>query len=389
MAVRFGALTSDTNGSPVRGFNMGGIMIELQHVRKEYDLVTPLEDVSTTIQKGDVIAVIGPSGTGKSTLLRCINLLERPTSGHIFVDGEDITDKACNINRIRTKLGMVFQSFNLYEHLTVVENCMLAQTVLLKTPRQAAYDKAMQLLASVGMERNALQYPDQLSGGQKQRAAIARTLSTDPEIILFDEPTSALDPITVSEVEEVIAGLAKKGCTMMLVTHSMDFAHSVSNRVFYMDQGGIYEEGTPEQIFHHPQKERTRKFIRRLASLEMEVTEISHNLHEETGKIFAVLRTKKCEPEWLLKVCHAYEEVCNLMFRMILGDERTFSVSLEYSSKEKRMYMSFTPHSKSSSIQTLEQPQSQLEYKMIRHYCTDLYEDQSDKGIGIRYTLVF
>jgi polar amino acid transport system ATP-binding protein len=389
MAVRFGALTSGANGSPVRGFNMGGIMIELQHVRKEYDLVTPLEDVSTTIQKGDVIAVIGPSGTGKSTLLRCINLLERPTSGHIFVDGEDITDKACNINRIRTKLGMVFQSFNLYEHLTVVENCMLAQTVLLKTPRQAAYDKAMQLLASVGMERNALQYPDQLSGGQKQRAAIARTLSTDPEIILFDEPTSALDPITVSEVEEVIAGLAKKGCTMMLVTHSMDFAHSVSNRVFYMDQGGIYEEGTPEQIFKNPQKERTRKFIRRLVSLEMDVTEKTHNLIEETGRIFRFLSDKELEPKRVMNVCHAYEEFCILMFRELLGDDRSLTVILEFSAGNNKLTMSFAPHSLRESVSDREQIHEFLEYKLISYYSVDMFAEQSDEGVGFRYTLEF
>lgn len=364
-------------------------MIELQHVRKEYDLVTPLEDVSTTIQKGDVIAVIGPSGTGKSTLLRCINLLERPTSGHIFVDGEDITDKACNINRIRTKLGMVFQSFNLYEHLTVVENCMLAQTVLLKTPRQAAYDKAMQLLASVGMERNALQYPDQLSGGQKQRAAIARTLSTDPEIILFDEPTSALDPITVSEVEEVIAGLAKKGCTMMLVTHSMDFAHSVSNRVFYMDQGGIYEEGTPEQIFKNPQKERTRKFIRRLVSLEMDVTEKTHNLIEETGRIFRFLSDKELEPKRVMNVCHAYEEFCILMFRELLGDDRSLTVILEFSAGNNKLTMSFAPHSLRESVSDREQIHEFLEYKLISYYSIDMFAEQSDEGVGFRYTLEF
>lgn len=364
-------------------------MIELQHVRKEYDKVTPLEDVSVTIQDGDVIAVIGPSGTGKSTLLRCINLLETPTSGHILVDGEDITDKKCNINRVRTKLGMVFQSFNLYEHLTVVENCMLAQTVLLKTPRQEAYEKAMSLLRSVGMETQALQYPDQLSGGQKQRAAIARTLSTDPEIILFDEPTSALDPLTVGEVEEVIASLAKKGCTMMLVTHSMDFAYSVSNRVFYMDQGGIYEEGTPDQIFKNPQKERTRRFIRRLASLDMEVTEQSHDLVGELGKIYSFLSAKGLDIERIINASKSYEEVCSLMFHEILGVERTFNVILEYNAGEERLTMSFAPHSLNDPFPSQEHIASLLEYKLINYYSVDKREEQSDDGIGVRYTLTF
>ena len=364
-------------------------MIELQHVRKEYGQVVPLEDVSVTIQDGDVIAVIGPSGTGKSTLLRCINLLEMPTSGHIFVDGEDITDKKCNINRVRTKLGMVFQSFNLYEHLTVVENCMLAQTALLKTSRQEAYEKAMLLLRSVGMEKQALQYPDQLSGGQKQRAAIARTLSTDPEIILFDEPTSALDPLTVGEVEEVIASLAKKGCTMMLVTHSMDFAHSVSNRVFYMDQGGIYEEGTPEQIFKSPQKERTRRFIRRLASLEMEVKEESHDLVGEVGKIYQFLSAKNLDTARIISACKSYEEVCSLMFHECLGAEKTFDVIVEYDTGENRMTMSFAPHSLNDPVPEKERVESLLEYKLIRYYSVDRCEEQSDKGIGVRYTLTF
>ena len=364
-------------------------MIELQHVRKEYDQITPLEDVSTTIRSGDVIAVIGPSGTGKSTLLRCINLLETPTSGHILVDGEDITDKKCNINRVRMKLGMVFQSFNLYEHLTVVENCMLAQTALLKKPRQEAYEKAMALLCSVGMDRQALQYPNQLSGGQKQRVAIARTLSTDPEIILFDEPTSALDPLTVGEVEEVIADLAKKGCTMMLVTHSMDFAHSVSNRVFYMDQGGIYEEGTPEQIFNAPQKERTRRFIRRLASLEMEVTEQSHDLAGETEKIYRFLSARNLGVDRIINACKSYEEVCSLMFHEFLGDIRAFDVILEYGVGESKFTMSFAPHSLDRSAPSLERLMSLLEFKLISYYSVDKYEEQSDKGIGVRYTLSF
>ncbi len=364
-------------------------MIELQHVRKEYNQVTPLKDVSATIHDGDVISVIGPSGTGKSTLLRCINLLETPTSGHILVDGLDITGKGVDINHVRTKLGMVFQSFNLYEHLTVVENCMLAQTVLLKAPRQEAYKKAMSLLRSVGMEKQALQYPDQLSGGQKQRAAIARTLSTDPEIILFDEPTSALDPLTVSEVEEVITKLAQKGCTMMLVTHSMDFAYSVSNRVFYMDQGGIYEEGLPDQIFNHPQKERTRQFIRRLACLEMEVTEASHNLNEETGKIIAFCTEKEIDAKRAMSACNAYEEVCNLMFRECIGDDRTLSVILEYDAARTKLSMSFAPHSLVSPLPTKERIQSLLEYKLIEHYSVDLYAEQSDEGMGVRYTLMF
>ena len=364
-------------------------MIELKHLRKEYDQATVLEDVNLTINDGDAIAVIGPSGTGKSTLLRCINLLETPTSGQIIVDGEDITAKGCNINRIRTKLGMVFQSFNLYEHLTVVENCMLAQTVLLKTPRQEAYNKAMSLLKSVGMDKQAMQYPDQLSGGQKQRVAIARTLSTDPKIILFDEPTSALDPITVGEVEEVIAGLAKKGCTMMLVTHSMDFAHAVSNRVIYLDQGGIYEEGTPDRIFNDPQKERTRKFIRRLSSLEMDVKETSYNLNEETGKIIVFCSEKSVDANRAVSACNAYEEVCSLMFGECLGEDRTLSVFLEYSVAEDKLSLSFAPHSLISPIPSQERIQSLLEYKLIRYYSVDMYQEQSDGGIGVRYTLVF
>ena len=364
-------------------------MIELRHLRKEYDQAIPLKDVNVTINKGDVIAVIGPSGTGKSTLLRCINLLETPTSGEVLIDGKDITEKGVNINRVRTKLGMVFQSFNLYEHLTVVENCMLAQTVLLKTPRQAAYDKAMSLLRSVGMEKQALQYPDQLSGGQKQRAAIARTLSTDPEIILFDEPTSALDPLTVGEVEDIIEKLSKKGCTMMLVTHSMSFARTVSNRVFYMDQGGIYEEGSPEQIFDAPQKELTRRFIRRLENLEMIVSETSHNINEEMGRIINFFGEKQFDAKRSMNACHVYEEVCALMFREFLGDEKAMTVSLEYSSSEKKMFMSFAPHTLVSPAPTEEYIRSQLEYKLIQHYAVNMYEEQSDRGVGVRYTLEF
>ncbi len=239
-------------------------MIEIKNLRKEYDIVTPLKDVSVTINDGDVISVIGPSGTGKSTLIRCINLLEKPTSGRIIVNGEEITAKGANIKKIRQKMGMVFQSFNLFGHLTVIENIMTAPVDILKKGRQEAYDKGMELLERVGLAEKALSYPDELSGGQKQRVAIARTLAMDPDVILLDEPTSALDPTMVSEVQAVIRDLSVSGKTMMIVTHEMNFARAISNRIFYMDEGGIYEEGTPDEIFENPRRDRTRKFIKGL-----------------------------------------------------------------------------------------------------------------------------
>ena len=246
-------------------------MIRLEHIRKEYPGVVPLEDVSAEIRDGDVISVIGPSGTGKSTLLRCINMLEIPTSGRIWLDETEITAPGCDLSKVRQKMGMVFQSFHLFSHLSVIENLMLAPIDLLGQSRQEAYDKGMELLKTVGLGDKAKSYPDQLSGGQKQRVAIARTLAMGPEIILFDEPTSALDPAMVGEVQAVIRELSRSGKTMMIVTHEMEFARSICNRVFYMDEGGIYEEGPPEQVFQNPVRERTRRFIRRLQILELVV----------------------------------------------------------------------------------------------------------------------
>lgn len=242
-------------------------MITIKNLRKEYPNVTPLKDVSVEIRRGDVISVIGPSGTGKSTLLRCINFLEVPTKGEIVVDGVVTTDKNCKISEVRKKMGMVFQSFNLFAHKTIIENIMMGQVDLLGKSPQEAYDKGMELLRTIGLSDKALAYPDELSGGQKQRAAIARTVAMEPEIILFDEPTSALDPTMVGEVLSVIRRLAGQGMTMMIVTHEMKFARDVSTRVFYMDQGELYEDGTPEQIFEHPRRERTRVFVRQLKVL--------------------------------------------------------------------------------------------------------------------------
>lgn len=246
-------------------------MIRIEHLRKQYETSCPLKDVNVTINEGDVICIIGPSGTGKSTFLRMINLLDKPTSGKIFLDDVEITAKGYKPEIARRKMSMVFQNFNLFNHLSVIENLVTPQVDLLKKSPKEAYDKAMLLLDKIGMSKQYLHYPAALSGGQKQRVAIARALVMEPEVILFDEPTSALDPIMVSEIQDIIKYLAKDGQTMLIVTHDMKFAEEVANRVFYMDQGGIYEDDTPEVIFHHPKRTRTKAFVENLNVLKLVV----------------------------------------------------------------------------------------------------------------------
>jgi polar amino acid transport system ATP-binding protein len=239
-------------------------MIQIKHLQKSFGKIEVLTDVNLNIKCGEVISIIGPSGTGKSTFLRCLNLLEQPTGGSIVIDGEEVLNGRINTSKLRQKMGMVFQSFNLFNHLSVLDNVCIGPVKLLGKSRKAAEEKAMELLKLVGMAEKAHAMPDELSGGQKQRAAIARSLSMEPEIILFDEPTSALDPTMVSEVLSVIRALARQGMTMAIVTHEMSFARDVSTRVVYMDKGIIYEEGTPEEIFEHPKRERTRVFVNRI-----------------------------------------------------------------------------------------------------------------------------
>ena len=236
-------------------------MIKVKNLHKKFDELEVLKGIDEHIRPGEVVVVIGPSGSGKSTFLRCLNQLETATEGEIYVDDELITDPKCDVNKVRQKMGMVFQQFNLFPHLTFLENITLAPVMLKKMTKDQAKEKAMELLRRVGLEEKAEAYPVQLSGGQKQRVAIARALAMNPEIMLFDEPTSALDPEMVGEVLDVMKDLAESGMTMVIVTHEMGFAREVASRVIFMDQGIIMENGTPEEVFTNPKNERTKLFL--------------------------------------------------------------------------------------------------------------------------------
>lgn len=236
-------------------------MITVKNLQKQFKDHKVLLGIDEVIQDGEVVVVIGPSGSGKSTFLRCLNLLETPNGGEIYIDDEMINAPKVDVNKIRQKMGMVFQHFNLFPHLTVLENITLAPIKVKKMAPEQAKQKAMELLKTVGLVEKADAYPAQLSGGQKQRIAIARSLAMEPEIMLFDEPTSALDPEMVGEVLEVMKDLAKSGMTMVVVTHEMGFAKEVASRVLFMDEGVIVEQGTPEAIFEHPTHERTKSFL--------------------------------------------------------------------------------------------------------------------------------
>ncbi len=236
-------------------------MINVKNLQKSFGGVEVLKGINTEIDKGDVICVIGPSGSGKSTFLRCLNMLERPTGGQIIFEGDDLTDKKIDLDLHRQKMGMVFQQFNLFPHMTVMKNLTVAPMMLKKVPEEQAKAKALELLGKVGLADRADAYPNQLSGGQKQRVAIVRALCMEPDVMLFDEPTSALDPEMVGEVLDVMKKLAADGMTMVVVTHEMGFAREVSNRVLFLDDGVILEEGTPDEIFNHPKNERLRSFL--------------------------------------------------------------------------------------------------------------------------------
>ena len=243
---------------------MGNEIIKIEHLRKDFGSRCVLKDINFTVKPKEVVCIIGSSGSGKSTLLRCINLLERPTSGEIFYHDKDITTGKMSLAKLRSKVGMVFQQFNLFNNLTVLENCVIGQMKVLKRSKKNSEDMAMKFLTKVGMEKFINAKPSQISGGQKQRVAIARALAMEPEVLLFDEPTSALDPEMVGEVLKVMKDLAQSGLTMLVVTHEMGLAQEVSDRVVFMDQGVIVEDDKPEVIFNNPQHKRTQEFLSRM-----------------------------------------------------------------------------------------------------------------------------
>jgi len=276
-------------------------MISVRHLQKSYNGVPVLRDVNAEINKGEVISIIGPSGTGKSTFLRCLNRLETPDAGSIVVDDVDVTDRKADIPSVRRKMGMVFQSFNLFGNLTILGNVMAAPCDLAKMPEPAARRRALELLDRVGLADKAQALPDELSGGQKQRVAIARALAMDPQILLFDEPTSALDPTMVGEVLEVMRGLAKSGMTMLIVTHEMGFARDVSTRVFYMDQGVVYESGAPAEVFARPKKPRTAEFVGQVCLKQ--ARDVVRLLREG---VLADGRVDEMEAEMLLRIAEPF-----------------------------------------------------------------------------------
>ena len=286
-------------------------MISIKHLSKTFrnpdgSILTVLKDVNCDIEKGEVISIIGPSGTGKSTLLRAMNMLEPPTGGEIWFEGENIMAKGYKLDNLRRKMGMVFQNFNLFEHLTVLENITYAPERLLGITAEQAKAEAMDLLQKVGLVQKAGVYPDALSGGQKQRIAIARALAMHPDVMLFDEPTSALDPTMVGEVLSVIRQLAGDGMTMLIVTHEMRFARDVSTRIFFMNEGIIYEDGTPQQIFEHPVRSATKAFVNRIQKLVYEIEDdtfdylqihtglsqfcLKYNISEKAEKAYALVK---------------------------------------------------------------------------------------------------
>ena len=362
-------------------------MIQVSHLKKTYSNgLQVLRDVNATIGRGEVISIIGPSGTGKSTFLRCLNLLESPSGGSIIVDGQDLLSKKTDVAKIRQKMGMVFQSFNLFNHLSIMDNLCIGPVKLLGKSRKEAEERAMELLSMVGLAEKANAMPSQLSGGQKQRIAIARCLSMNPEIILFDEPTSALDPTMVSEVLGVIRTLAKQGMTMVIVTHEMRFARDVRTRIFYMDQGVVYEEGTPEQIFEHPREERTRVFINRIRDYHYIIRSPRYDLYELQAGMMQFCAKYFLSQLVQFNVQLLTEEV----LQIIPLDKGEIDLALKYSEKTGGVSLELLmPAGITSVLKDKNFSPDDLSMTIVRGLCENIHEVVDNTPVGPRVRVCF
>lgn len=359
-------------------------MISIRHLNKTYrepdgSILTVLKDVNCEIRKGEVISIIGPSGTGKSTLLRALNLLDPPTGGEIIFDGENILAKSYPEHKLRRKMGMVFQGFNLFEHMTVLENVMFAPVKILKKSKEQAKDEAMALLRKVGMADRAGAYPDSLSGGQKQRVAIARCLAMNPEVILFDEPTSALDPTMVGEVLSVIRQLAKEGMTMLIVTHEMKFARDVSTRVFFMNEGIIFEDGSPKQIFGEPKHSATKAFVQSIRKEVFEVDSDDFDFLHMQSRIRAF-----CVKYNIADKAEEAVSLFPLMLPVCLMSGYKLTVRITYSELSEVSSLDFMLEGCSESPLKDMDPDSAKE---LRSICKDVVEEITKRGFRVKLIL--
>ncbi len=352
------------------------VLIEVEHLSKSFEDITPIKDVSCTINEEDVISIIGPSGTGKSTFLNLLNHLEKPDGGRIIFEGNNTLEKGYDLNLMREKVGMVFQSFNLFSHLTIIENLMLAQTELLHRSRKEACEKGLELLKTVGLTEKALSLPSQLSGGQQQRAAIVRTVAMDPHVVLFDEPTSALDPTMVGEVLTVIKNLAKSGMTMLIVTHELKFAREVSNRVFFMDDGVIYEEGTPAQIFDSPLKDRTRRFINRLKVFEARFGTSDFDYPGMMSRLEHFCFRNMIDRKFMYKIQTVVEELCLNTILPKMDSGRQLEFAFEYDDTDDGR-VDLTIRYPGTDVDPLKEA-DELSVALIRNACRTIAHEYND-----------
>lgn len=349
-------------------------MIKIRSLRKDYGNVTVLKDISADIHAGDVIALIGPSGTGKSTLLRCMNLLETADSGSILLDGTEILAPHCDIRHVRQTMGMVFQNFNLFGHLTAIENIMIPQMDLLNRSKQEAYERGTEILRRVGLHGVEFKYPHQLSGGQKQRVAIARTLAMNPEVILFDEPTSALDPAMAAEVQSVMRDLRRQGKTMLIVTHDMRFARSISTRVFFMTDGVIFEEGTPQDIFEHPRREQTRRFIHNLKVLEIHIDDMDSDFPGAYTAIRNFCINNQVSSSVELRINQVFEELLQQILLLECG-AHDIQFSAECSESGESTEITAAYHGKPFDLDRIE---NQLALSLLRNAADEITTAETD-----------